>query len=117
MLVAGKGHEKTQIIGNKKNYFSDKKIILQAIKRKNLNLSDNLKLNILNELSESKKPLLVETINKARIDSREVSKGDIFFAIKGKKMMEINTSASLLKKGINSSQQIISIKNFLIENK
>ena len=85
LLVAGKGHEKTQIIGNKKNYFSDKKIILQAIKRKNLNLSDNLKLNILNELSESKKPLLVETINKARIDSREVNKGDIFFAIKGKK--------------------------------
>ena len=85
LLVAGKGHEKTQTIGNKKIYFSDKKIILQAIKRKNLNLSDNLKLNILNELSESKKPLLVETINKARIDSREVSKGDIFFAIKGKK--------------------------------
>jgi len=85
LLVAGKGHEKTQIIGNKKIYFSDKKIILKAIKRKNSNLSDNLKLNILNELSENKKPLLVDLINKARIDSREVSKGDIFFAIKGKK--------------------------------
>ncbi len=85
LLVAGKGHEKTQIIGNKKIYFSDKKIILEAIKRKNSNLSDNLKLNILNELSENKKPLLVDLINKARIDSREVSKGDIFFAIKGKK--------------------------------
>ena len=41
-------------------------------------------MNILNELSESKKPLLVETINKARIDSREVSKGDIFLLLKGK---------------------------------
>ena len=34
LLVAGKGHEKTQDIGKKKIYFSDKKIILNAIKIK-----------------------------------------------------------------------------------
>ena len=40
LLVAGKGHEKTQDIGNKKIFFSDRKIILNAIKKKNINLSD-----------------------------------------------------------------------------
>jgi murE/murF fusion protein len=35
LLVAGKGHEKTQDIGNKKIFFSDRKIILNAIKVKN----------------------------------------------------------------------------------
>ena len=34
LLVAGKGHEKTQDIKNKKIYFSDRKIILNAIKIK-----------------------------------------------------------------------------------
>ena len=51
LLVAGKGHEKTQDIGKRKIYFSDKKIILKAIKIKNLSLSDNLKLNIIKEIS------------------------------------------------------------------
>ena len=48
LLVAGKGHEKIQEIGVKKIFFSDKKIILDAIKIKNSNLSNNLKVNILN---------------------------------------------------------------------
>ncbi len=43
LLVAGKGHEKTQDIRNKKIYFSDRKIILNSIKIKNKNLSNNLK--------------------------------------------------------------------------
>ncbi len=36
LLVAGKGHEKTQDFGKKKIYFSDKKIILDCIKLKNM---------------------------------------------------------------------------------
>jgi len=43
LLVAGKGHEKTQDIGNKKIFFSDRKEIINAIKNKNNNLSNNLK--------------------------------------------------------------------------
>jgi murE/murF fusion protein len=85
LLVAGKGHEKVQEIGDKKIFFSDKKIILDAIKVKNLSLSNNLKINILNELNRNKKIPSKIFLNKARINSKEIKKNDIFFAIKGKK--------------------------------
>jgi len=85
LLVAGKGHEKTQDLGNKKIFFSDKKTILDAIKIKNSALSSNLKFNIIKELSGNKKIPSKLNIKQARINSREVKKGDIFFAIKGKK--------------------------------
>ena len=85
LLVAGKGHEKVQEIGEKKIFFSDKKIILNSIKLKNLSLSNNLKINILNELNRNKKIPGKIFLNKARINSKEIKKNDIFFAIKGKK--------------------------------
>jgi murE/murF fusion protein len=84
LLVAGKGHEKVQEIGLKKVFFSDKKKILEAIKIKNLKLSNNLKVNILNELSAEKKISNQISFKKARINSKEIKKNDIFFAIKGK---------------------------------
>jgi len=85
LLVAGKGHERTQYIGNRKVYFSDKKEILNAIKIKNKNLSNNLKINVIKEVARIQKSLPSKLIGKARINSREVCKNDIFFAIKGKK--------------------------------
>jgi murE/murF fusion protein len=85
LLVAGKGHERVQEIGVKKFFFSDKKIILDAIKIKNLNLSNNLKVNIINELNGKQKISSKISFKKARINSREIKKGDIFFAIKGTK--------------------------------
>jgi murE/murF fusion protein len=83
LLVAGKGHEKVQEIGVKKFFLSDKKIILDAIKIKNLDLSNNLKVNIINELNGKQKILSKIPFKKAKINSREIKKGDIFFAIKG----------------------------------
>jgi len=85
LLVAGKGHEKTQDIGNKKIYFSDRKIILNAIKIKNSNLSDNLKINVIKEVSQIQELSPSISIKRATINSKEVFKNDIFFAIKGKK--------------------------------
>ena len=69
----------------KKIFFSDKKIILNAIKKKNLDLSDNLKVNIIKEISGEKKILSKVSFKQARINSVEIKKDDIFFAIKGKK--------------------------------
>ena len=85
LLVAGKGHEKTQDFGKKKIYFSDKKIILDCIKLKNKSLSKNFKINIIKELSKIKNKIPLVKADKARINSKEVNKNDIFFAIKGKK--------------------------------
>ena len=85
LLVAGKGHEKTQDFGKKKIYFSDKKIILDCIKLKNTSLSKNFKINIIKELSKIKNKIPLVKADKARINSKEVNKNDIFFAIKGKK--------------------------------
>ena len=85
LLVAGKGHEKTQDFGKKKIYFSDKKIILDCIKLKNTNLSKNFKINIIKELSKIKNKIPLVKADKARINSKDVNKNDIFFAIKGKK--------------------------------
>ena len=85
LVVAGKGHEELQDYGALKKKFSDRKEILNSIKLKNRTLSNNLKVNILNELSNSTyiHPQII--VKKASIDSKEVKKNDIFFAIKGKK--------------------------------
>jgi len=85
LLVAGKGHEKIQDTGKEKIFFSDKKIILDEIRNKNLSLSKNLKLNIVKEVSGNKNLPSNLSFKQARINSGEVKKNDIFFAIKGKK--------------------------------
>ncbi len=85
LLVAGKGHEKTQDFGKKKIFFSDKKIILDCIKLKNINLSKNLKINIIKEVSKIKNKIHLVKSDKVIINSKDINKNDIFFAIKGKK--------------------------------
>ena len=84
LLVAGKGHENTQEIGKKKIKFSDRIKILKEINKKNKNLSDQLKINIIKELSKTQKLSKSISINNASINSNEVRKNDVFFAIKGK---------------------------------
>tara|TARA_B100000989_G_scaffold186826_1_gene140550 strand:+ start:460 stop:3303 length:2844 start_codon:yes stop_codon:yes gene_type:complete len=98
LLVAGRGHEKIQDFGKKKINFSDKIKILDAIKNKNLLLSNDFKVNIIRELSNNKKLPIHSSISKARINSQEVKKNDIFFAIKGKKIDANNFVAEAFKK-------------------
>jgi len=84
LIVAGKGHEKIQEYKSTKKLFSDRKEILNNIIIKNRTLSSNFKLNILKELNNSNNISSKLKINKASINSKEINKNDIFFAIKGK---------------------------------
>ena len=85
LIVAGKGHEKTQEYNKTTKLFSDQEQILRNIIIKNKTLSNNLKLNILKELSNSNNISSKLVINNASINSKEINKNNIFFAIKGKK--------------------------------
>ena len=98
MLVAGKGHEKIQVIKDKKTYFSDKKIILKSIRIKNSSLSNDIKLNILKEKSNNKNLSLVKDINQARLILEKLKKTIYFLQLKVKEMMEINMYQNHLKK-------------------
>ncbi len=82
-IIAGKGHEKIQEYNGKKLIFSDRKEILKSISKKNKILFRDLRLNIIQE----KTRILPKDINfnKACINSKEIKKNDIFFAIKGRK--------------------------------
>ena len=84
LIVAGKGHENIQEYKNTKKLFSDKVQILKNIKIKNKSLSVNFKLNILKELSNSSNISSKLKIKNASINSKEIKKNNIFFAIKGK---------------------------------
>ncbi len=97
LLVAGRGHENIQDYGKRKIIFSDKKIILDLIKLKNKSLSKNLKLNIIMEQSNSQISNKLK-INKISINSKNIKKGDIFFAIKGKKIDGNKFLSEVIKK-------------------
>ena len=84
LIVAGKGHENIQDYGKYKKFFSDKKEILSSIRIKNKFLSSNLKLNILKELGEANQISSKIKIINASINSKEIKRNDVFFAIKGK---------------------------------
>ena len=69
--MAGKGHEENQDYGSVIRKFSDKKIILKYIKKRNKYLSKNWKVNILNE--QFKNQININsTVNKASINSKEI---------------------------------------------
>ena len=85
LLIAGKGHEVTQIYKKKIRFFSDKEIIIKSINYKNKELSKDTRINIIKETSKTKLSLKNLRINKVVINSKEVIKDDIFFTIKGKK--------------------------------
>ena len=112
LVVAGKGHENIQDYGNKKNYFSDKKIILKYIKIRNKNTSKNLKMNILKEVSGIKNISFKLKIKNASINSKTIKKNDIFFAIKGR-----NKNGNLFVKEAFNNGASLAIVNKLDKSK
>ena len=103
LVVAGKGHENTQDYGKFKKFFSDKINILKNIKLKNSNLSNNFKMNILREESKQTQFSLKIKTKNATINSNEIKKNDIFFAIKGKK----NDGSSFIKDAFSKKASLV----------
>ena len=98
LLVAGKGHENYQEY-YKKRFFSDRYFILKRIKYKNKKLSNNWKINIINQNLDKTIINNKSVIKKTSINSRTIKKNDIFFGIKGKKLDGNKFANESIKKG------------------
>ena len=81
-IIAGKGHEKTQNYNGRDYIFSDRNEILNSIKIKNKKLFDDKRLNIIQDKTKISFKNL--KFRNASINSKNLKKNDIFFAIRGK---------------------------------
>ncbi len=102
ILVAGKGHENTQDYGNEIISISDKNTIKKIKVNKEFNnlKKQNYSLNskIFNKLLNNKKIYKFEGVS---IDSREIKKGNLFIAFKGKNNDGNKFIPNAIKKGVN----------------
>ena len=126
-IIAGKGHEKTQNYKGKNFLFSDRKEILNSINLKNKKLFNDKRLNIIQDKTVALPKNL--KINKVSINSKDLKKNDLFFAIKGKKHdgnkflnEAIKKKSSLLitnkinkKIPLKKQIKVVNSLNFLIE--
>ena len=96
LLVAGKGHETNQDYGKKIMSFSDKTIIKQICRKKNLHLNNNQSNFIFKKTFNS-----LENINYsgASINSKNIKKNNLFFAIKGKRIDGHKFAVEAVRKG------------------
>ena len=97
LIIAGKGHERTQEYSRKKK-FSDKDIIRKSILLKNRLLSNDWKLNIFKEIIKNKKLNRLKNL-KISTNSKEKNNGKIFFGIKGKSLNGNDFAGEALKNG------------------
>ena len=125
LLVAGKGHEKTQDYGKKIINFSDKDIIKKIIKNKKSRNKKNFYPEILSKKLFNSQNFKNLNYNGVSINSKTIKKNNIFFAIKGKKLNGHKFVKTAIKKGaiksivskkINniSNNKIIRVKNTLL---
>ncbi len=121
LLVAGKGHEKTQDYGNKVINFSDKKIIKEIVKKKKLKYKKKPSWSniIAKKVFKNINNLDYDGVS---IDTKKIKKNNLFFAIKGRRNDGHNFIKEAIKKGsiksivhkkiINISQKkLIKVKN------
>jgi len=99
LLVAGKGHEKTQSYGNKFIHFSDKNVIKEIVKKgklkfKKINWSYLLSNKVFN------KNLNYSGVS---IDTKTIKKNNLFFAIKGKNKDGHKFAKEAIQKGAAAS--------------
>ncbi len=109
VIIAGKGHERTQDYGNKTIFISDKLIVKNfKLKKKRITEKEqNYSYNsiLLNKIIRKKK---FYKFNEIKIDSRDIKKNNLFLAIKGKNNDGNKFVSKAIKKG---ASLIISSKN------
>ena len=98
LIVAGKGHENYQEY-KKKISFSDRNEIFKAINKKNLNLSNSLKINILREKLKNEIITKKNKVNYASINSKKINKNSIFVGVRGNKFDGNNYTKEAIKNG------------------
>ena len=124
LLVAGKGHEKTQDYGSKIINFYDKKIIKKIIQKSNLNFKNNYYQNYLLKKIFNKNDFKNLNYGGVSINTKTIKKNDLFFAIRGKKTDGHKFVTKAIKKGAIKSviskqmnqlpkNKIIKVKNTL----
>ena len=128
LLVAGKGHEETQDYGSRVKNFSDKKIIKEIInKRKSFPIKNYYQSFLLGKTFD-KNVIKNVNYNGVSINSRNIKKNNLFFAIKGKnndghafakEAIEKGAIKSVISKKIKklSKNKIIKVKNTFLSLK
>ena len=122
LLVAGKGHEKTQDYGNKIINFSDKKVIVEIIKKRKYSIKKSNWSNLLVKKVFKDNSLNDVNYSGVSINTKNIKKNNLFFAIRGKKndghkfVKEAFKKGAIrsivsTKKGQPFSNKIIKVKN------
>ena len=122
LLVAGKGHEKTQDYGNKIINFSDKKVIVEIIKKRKYSIKKSNWSNLLAKKVFKNNSLNDVNYSGVSINTKNIKKNNLFFAIRGKKndghkfVKEAFKKGAIrsivsTKKGQPFSNKIIKVKN------
>ena len=116
LLVAGKGHERTQDYGKKIINFSDQKIIRQIIKKNKFRKYCHQDF-LLNKAMERNNIKDVK-YNGISINTKTIRKNDLFFCIKGKKTDGHNFAKDAVKKGavkliVSKKPKDISVKKII----
>tara|TARA_Y100000590_G_scaffold371992_1_gene434752 strand:+ start:5773 stop:8622 length:2850 start_codon:yes stop_codon:yes gene_type:complete len=103
LLVAGKGHEKTQDYGSKIINFSDKKVIQDEIKKRKNYFKKISWPQFFAEKTFKNKNINNLNYNGVSINSKTIKKNNLFFAIRGKKTDGHNFANEAIKKGAITS--------------
>lgn len=122
LLVAGKGHEQTQDYGKKILNFSDKKVIKEIIQKRKFYFKKSHWSTFLSQKAFTNDNLKNINYNGVSINSKNIKKNNLFFAIKGKNKDGHMYVKEALKKGAIksvvskklkqiSSNKVIKVKN------
>ena len=124
LLVTGKGHESTQNYGNRIIDFSDRKVIKEIASKKKYKIKNYNYNNFLIRKNFNNSINKNINFNNVSINTKDIKKNDLFFAVKGKNTDGHKFVNEAIKKGaakvviskkikIFSKNKILKVKNTL----